>query len=86
MRVKLSQETADFALEIRLRAERGLGEVLTRTPKHKGRLKRGPAVPKGNYGEPSTLAELGITKQSLQPSSETGCGSEQDVRSKNRFR
>jgi hypothetical protein len=62
-RVKLSQETVDFALEIRLRAERGLGEVLARTPKHKGRLKRGAAVPEGNHGEPSTLAELGITKQ-----------------------
>ena len=53
----------DFALEIRLRAERGLGEVLARTPKHKGRLKRGSAVPEGNHGEPSILAELGITKQ-----------------------
>jgi hypothetical protein len=62
-RVKLSQESVDFALEIRLRAERGLGEVLARTPKHKGRLKRGSAVPEGNHGEPSTLAELGITKQ-----------------------
>jgi hypothetical protein len=62
-RVKLTQETVDFALEIRLRAERGLGEVLARTPKHKGRLKRGSAVPEGNYPEPSTLAELGITKQ-----------------------
>ena len=61
-RVKLSQETADFALEIRLRAERGLGEVLARTPKHKGSLKRGPTVPEGNHGKPSTLAELGITK------------------------
>ena len=61
-RVKLSQETADFALEIRLRAERGLGEVLARAPKHKGLLKRGPTVPEGNHGEPSTLAELGITK------------------------
>ena len=40
-RVKLGQETADFALEIRLRAERGLGEVLARAPKHKGLLKRG---------------------------------------------
>jgi hypothetical protein len=62
-RVKLSQESVDFALEIRLRAERGLGEVLARTPKHKGRLKRGSAVPEGNHGEPSILAELGITKQ-----------------------
>jgi hypothetical protein len=62
-RVKLSQETVGFALEIRLRAERGLGEVLARTPKHKGRLKRGSAVPEGHHGEPSTLAELGITKQ-----------------------
>ena len=62
-RVKLTQETVDFALEIRLRAERDLGEVLARTPKHKGRLKRGSAVPEGNYPEPSTLAELGITKQ-----------------------
>ena len=53
----------EFALEIRLRAERGLGEVLARTPKHKGRLKRGSAVPEGNHGEPSILAELGITKQ-----------------------
>ena len=61
-RVKLSQETADFALEIRLRAERGLGEVLARAPKHKGLLKRGPTVPEGNHGEPSTLAELGISK------------------------
>ena len=61
-RVKLSQETADFALEIRLRAERGLGEVLARTPKHKGLLKHGPTVPEGNHGEPSTLAELGISK------------------------
>ena len=61
-RVKLSQETADFALEIRLRAERGLGEVLARTPKHKGSLKRGSAVPEGNDGGLSTLAELGITK------------------------
>jgi hypothetical protein len=61
-RVKLSQETADFALEIRLRAERGLGEVLARTPKHKGLLKQGPTVPEGKHGEPSTLAELGISK------------------------
>jgi hypothetical protein len=61
-RVKLSQEAADFALEIRLRAERGLGEVLARTPKHKGLLKHGPTVPEGSRGEPSTLAELGISK------------------------
>jgi hypothetical protein len=61
-RVKLSQESVDFALEIKLRAERGLGELLARTPKHKGRLKLGPKVPEGNDGEPSTLAELGITK------------------------
>ena len=59
-RVKLSQETADFALEIRLRAERGLGEVLARTPKHKGSLKRSPTLPEGNHRESSTLAELGI--------------------------
>jgi maltose-binding protein MalE len=50
-RVKLSQETVDYALEIKLRAERGLSEMLARTPKHKGRLKRGPAVPKENYAE-----------------------------------
>jgi hypothetical protein len=62
-RVKLSQETVDFALEIRLTADRGLGELLARTPKHKGWLKRGSAVPESNHGEPSTLAELGITKQ-----------------------
>src|SRR5580700_7075425 len=61
-RVKLSQETADFALVIRLRAERGLGEVLARTPKHKGLLKHGPTVPEGYHGEPSTLTELGISK------------------------
>jgi hypothetical protein len=57
-RVKLSQETADFALEIRLRAERGLGEVLARTPKHKGSLKRGPTLPEGNHRESSTWLSL----------------------------
>jgi hypothetical protein len=39
-----------------------LGEVLPRAPKHKELLKGGSAVPEGNHGEPSTLAELGITK------------------------
>jgi hypothetical protein len=36
--------------------------VLARTPQHKGLLKHGPIVPEGNHGEPSTLAELGISK------------------------
>jgi hypothetical protein len=59
-RVKLSQESVDYALEIKRRAEQGLGELLARTPKHKGLLKRGPTVPESSHGEPSTLAELGI--------------------------
>lgn len=62
-RVKLSGETIEYAQEIRLRAERLLGEMLARAPKRKGRLKRGSALPEDNNGGPSTLAELGVTKQ-----------------------
>jgi hypothetical protein len=63
-RVKLSQQSIDYALEVKLRAERGLGEMLVRTPKHKG---GNPKLATGAQMEPingaPTLQELGITKK-----------------------
>jgi hypothetical protein len=61
--IHLSQETVDYALEIKLRAERGLGEMLARTPKHKGgNPKLATGTEKGPVNGAPTLEELGITK------------------------
>jgi hypothetical protein len=63
-RIKMSSESIDLALEIKLRAERGLGEMLARTPKHKGGK---PKLATGTGKEPvngaPTLEELGVTKK-----------------------
>ncbi len=57
------------ASEIRIRAERRLGEMI-RTQKetvglNTGTLKQGPVVPKRNHGEPNrpTLSDVGISKK-----------------------
>lgn len=62
----LSIEAFNYAAEIKLRAERRLGEILKETPKNSGRAEPGPRgtnnEPRSN-GAPPTLAEAGITKK-----------------------
>ena len=62
-RQRMSEEAIGHAHAIRIDAMRLLGEFLARAPKANGKLKRGPAVPAENHGEPPTLAESGITKR-----------------------
>ena len=59
-----SVATVNNATEIRLLAERQMGEFLKAMPKATGALREGPAVPERNHGEqPPTLADIGITKK-----------------------
>lgn len=61
--VDASVETINRASEIRLRAERRLGEMLKESPKNQGAKGIGTsAVPKENH-TPPTLAEAGISKK-----------------------
>jgi hypothetical protein len=58
-------EAEQQACEIRLRAERRAGELLTRMDKAKGALKRGNGAPIRRSDDPTTetLEDLGISKQ-----------------------
>ncbi len=65
-RVGASQETINLATEIRLRAERRLGEMLIKTPMAKGtagkgRPKLGAAKTEAPKKDPPTLADAGIS-------------------------
>ena len=66
--MKASEETVNYAAEIKLRAERRLGQVLAETPKAKGTRGLGrpclggiPTIPPNS--DAPTLSELGISKQ-----------------------
>jgi hypothetical protein len=60
-RVKMSQETIDYALEIKLRAERLLGQMLAKTPNSKTGPKQLSTAEEPNSAP--TLEELGIDKK-----------------------
>lgn len=60
-RQKLSDETIQYAHEIRLDAERKLGEILKAGPKNEGALLRG--TKEEPRDDTPTLAELGIDKK-----------------------
>jgi len=63
-RTNASTETVNRATEIRLLAERQMGEFLKQMPKATGAAGVGPiAVPDGNRNQPPTLASIGITKK-----------------------
>ena len=63
-RTNASVATVNNATEIRLLAERQMGEFLKAMPKATGALREGPVVPERNHGEqPPTLASIGITKK-----------------------
>lgn len=62
-RVKASEDAVNEAIEVRLLAQRQMGEFLAETPKNTGQLKRGPVVPQGDHGDRPTLSSMGITKK-----------------------
>src|SRR5690606_34221116 len=65
-RTQASVDAVNRATEVRILAERQMGEFLATMPKAEGALKKGdsPAVPVGNHGEmPQKLADLGISKK-----------------------
>ena len=63
-RTNASVATVNHATEIRLLAERQMGEFLKQMPKATGALREGSAVLERNHGEqPPTLADLNITKK-----------------------
>src|SRR5690606_14307809 len=60
-RTQASVDAVNRATEVRILAERQMGEFLAAMPKAEGALKKGdsPAVPVGNHGEmPQKLAEI----------------------------
>ena len=64
---KLGQEAENYAFEIRMRAERRMGEILLVTPRNVGAAAKLNAIPRGNSVQPPTLAELHIPpKRSMQ--------------------
>lgn len=62
-RVNASIETINYAAEIRLRAERRLGEILDKTPKNKGESGRFRRAGGTISEPPDTLASTGISKK-----------------------
>lgn len=78
-RVGASTEAINCAGEIKLRAERKLGELLKCSTKNKGTLKQGPVVPKMNHGDlVPTLSDSGITKKLSARSQNLACVPEVD--------
>ncbi len=61
------KEAYNYAAEIKLRAERRLGEILKEVPKNEGRAATGPrgtkTEPRKRDQQPPTLAESGLTKK-----------------------
>lgn len=59
----LSLESANYATEIKVRAQRKMGEMLKETPKNSGgRPQKTGTVPYTGLGDTPTLSDIGITK------------------------
>lgn len=59
---KDGHELQNSAAEVKIRAERRMGELLAEMPKNEGQLKQGPQLQSATAGVPPTLADLGIEK------------------------
>ena len=82
-RVGSTVETINYATEVRLRAERKLGEILSKTPKQSGARGRKGGGTRGSQKEPQvdeppTLADAGISKKLSSQSQELAKASDDE--------